>query len=405
MTRRAVVVPEDTVGAFVGPPQLLAQGAVEGPLAGVTLGVKDLVDVERSVTGAGNPTFAGERDPASETAPAIERMLVAGASVVGKTITDELAFSLSGTNVHYGTPVNVAAPGRASGGSSAGSAAAAAAGLVDLGVGTDTGGSIRVPASYCGIIGWRPTHGAVPMEGVVPLAPSFDTVGLLGREAALVRRAAAVVLREPATDVPAPSPVARLSLVAEAMASVAPAIATSVRDGARRVAADLGVALDESPLGVDLDEALDAFRALQGREAWEAHGAWLTATQPAMGEGIRGRFEAASKVTDDEVAAGLVTRGAVRALVEAATDASAVLVLPSAASAAPTPRLHPAAYADVRGRTLRLTSIAGLSGAPAVSLPLADDEGLPLGVCLVGAPGADLALLDGAVAVMEATDT
>ena len=189
------------------------------------------------------------------------------------------------------------------------------------------------------------------------------------------------------------------------MASVAPAIATSVRDGARRVAAALGVALDESPLGVDLDEVLDAFRALQGREAWEAHGAWLTATQPPMGEGIRGRFEAASKVTDDEVAAGLVTRGAVRALVEAATDSERRPRPAVGRQRGAHARLHPAAYADVRGRTLRLTSIAGLSGAPAVSLPLADDEGLPLGVCLVGAPGADLALLDAAVVAMEATDT
>ena len=276
-------------------------------------------------------------------------------------------------------------------------------GGVDLGVGTDTGGSIRVPASYCGIVGWRPTHGAVPMEGVVPLAPSFDTVGLLGRKADLVRQGAAVVLGERRPDAPAPAPVTRLSLVSEAMEAVSATIASSVREGTRHVAATLNVALDESPLGVDLDEALDAFRALQGREAWSAHGAWLTATDPPMGEGIRGRFEAASKVTDDEVATGLAVRAAVRALVEAATESGTVLVLPSAASAAPTPHLHPAAYADVRARTLRLTSIAGLAGAPAVSLPLADDDGLPLGVCLVGAPGADLALLDAAVAVIEAT--
>ena len=395
-----VIVPEDTVGAFVGSPALLAEGAAGGSLTGVRLGVKDLIDVAGSVTGAGNPAFAAGRDPAAETAPAIERLLAAGASVVGKTITDELAFSLSGTNVHNGTPANVAAPGRAPGGSSAGSAAAAAAGLVDLGVGTDTGGSIRVPASYCGIVGWRPTHGAVPMEGVVPLAPSFDTVGLLGRDAGVMRRAAAVLL---GGEHDGAGPVVLLVLVAEALAAVGPAIGESVRQGAQAVADALGASVEEAPLGVDLTDTLDAFRALQGREAWEAHGAWLTAAQPSMGEGIRARFEAASKVTDDEVATGDITRAATAAAVAAATEGGTVLVLPSAASAAVAPAMDPVAYASVRVATLRLTSLAGLSGAPAVSLPLADDGGLPLGVCLVGARGSDLALLDAAVTTLASS--
>ena len=115
-------------------------------------------------------TFAADRTPAVAHATAVELLVDAGATVIGKTITDELAYSLSGTNVHFGTPVNPAAPGRIPGGSSAGSASAVAAGLCDLALGTDTGGSIRVPASYCGILGWRPTHGAVSTRGVVHLA-------------------------------------------------------------------------------------------------------------------------------------------------------------------------------------------------------------------------------------------
>ena len=178
----APLVPHDSIGAFMGAPAMLAAGADDGALAGTSLAVKDVFDVVGTVTGAGNPDFAAGRGAASSNAVAVQQLVDAGASVVGKTITDELAYSLAGTNVHYGTPTNVNAPGHAPGGSSAGSAAAVAAGLVDLAIGTDTGGSIRVPASYCGIYGWRPTHGAVSVDGVVPLAPGYDTVGLFARD-------------------------------------------------------------------------------------------------------------------------------------------------------------------------------------------------------------------------------
>ncbi|MEO5901638.1 MAG: amidase family protein, partial [Ilumatobacteraceae bacterium] len=211
-------LPTDTVGAFVGPPALLAPGVAGGPLDGCRLAVKDLFDVVATVTGAGNPAFAETRAPATANAPAVQRLVNAGATVVGKTITDELAWSLAGTNVHYGMPRNVAAPGRVPGGSSAGSAAAVAAGLADLALGTDTGGSVRIPASYCGIFGWRPTHGSVPSDGVVPLAPSFDVVGLFARRIGLLMIGAQALLGlgrsggDPAPSAsPSPSPSASTS--------------------------------------------------------------------------------------------------------------------------------------------------------------------------------------------------
>jgi amidase len=390
-----VVVPTDTVGAFVEPPAVLATGAATGPLAGRTLAVKDLVDVAGAVTGAGNPTFAAGRAPAPGEAPAVARLLAAGATVVGRTITDELAFSLSGTNVHFGTPVNVAAPGRAPGGSSAGSAAAVAAGLIDLAIGTDTGGSVRVPASYCGILGWRPTHGAVPIAGVVPLAPSFDTVGLLARDPGVLTAGAKALLG----DEGEPSPVTSLLVVEEALAVAGEPAATAVVAGAGAVAAALGVPVATEPAGLDLDAALVAFRARQMAEAWAAHGDWFSRERPAMGPGIRGRFEASARVTPAQVAAADGVRAAVRAVVLAATAGGVALVVPSAPGPAPAPGMDADAYGAVRLATLRLTAIAGLAGAPAVSQPLATVEGCPLGVCLVGAPGADLALLAAAEAV------
>jgi hypothetical protein len=158
---------------------------------------KDLIDVAGQVTGGGNPHWHQRQTPATRSAPVIERLLRAGAALVGKTITDELAFSLEGENAHYGTPINPRAPDRLPGGSSSGSAVAVAAGLADLGLGTDTGGSVRVPASFCGLFGWRPSHGRVPMDGVVPFAPSFDTVGLFAREAGHLRLAAHCLLETP----------------------------------------------------------------------------------------------------------------------------------------------------------------------------------------------------------------
>jgi amidase len=382
-TPRAVRVPPDPVGAFVGAPSVLATGAASGPLAGRTLAVKDVFDVAGTVTGAGNPDFAASRGPAAAHAAAVAALVDAGATVVGRTVTDELAYSLSGTNVHHGTPRNVAAPGRVPGGSSAGSAAAVAAGLVDLGLGTDTGGSIRVPASYCGIAGWRPTHGRVDTSGAVPLAPSFDTVGLLARDLRLLARAARVLAGADDPSVEAPTgPAAALG---ELMAVVAPPVRAAV----------VG-AVGDPPLawlGVDPTSAAAAFRALQGREAWRTHGPWITGARPRFGPGVAARFDAASRVTDDEVADAEVVRAAVRAAMVQATAGGRVLVAPAAPG--PAPALDERAVAKAAGRslTLQLTALAGLAGAPVVVVPRASVDGLPLGVAVMGAPGADLGLL------------
>jgi amidase len=383
----AAVVPVDTVGAFVTTPALLLAGAADGPLAGTRLAVKDLFDVAGSVTGAGNPAFAAQRAPAATSATAVTRLVAAGASVIGKTVTDELAYSLSGTNVHYGTPQNVNAPGRVPGGSSAGSAAAVAAGLADLALATDTGGSIRVPASYCGIAGWRPTHGAVPMDGVVPLAPSFDTAGLVAADASTLAAGARALL---GGGDPRPTPGGpRLVMVDEILADATPAVAAEVR----RVATGLGAEAQPRALGIDLGDAVAAFRAWQGWEAWQEHGAWIGTARPALGPGIAARFAAASRVTAEEADAARRHAATARDAVLAATADGTVLVVPGAAGAAPAPSPDAALHEAQRARTLRLTCLAGLAGAPVVVLPLAADEGLPLGIAFIGHPGSDLELL------------
>ena len=381
----AVSIPVDTVGAFVGAPSELVAGAPGGPLDGVALAVKDMFDVAGTVTGAGNPTFAVGRAPATTSAAAVQRLVAAGATVVGKTITDELGYSLSGTNVHFGTPRNVRAPGRIPGGSSSGSAAAVAAGLVGLALGTDTGGSIRVPASYCGILGWRPTHGAVDIAGVLPLAPTFDTVGLLASDPAVLLAGAAALL-DPVDDDARP---VRLAWIGEAMGDVEPAIADACRAGV----AALGAEPPTIDLGIDLLVALGAFRDRQGWEAWRADGPWIDRVHPDMGPGIAARFQAASQITRDAVDRADAVREAVRDAVVRATADGTILVQPAAAGAAlPLVASGADGRADQERRrtaTLRLTCIAGLAGAPVVVLPVAADGGLPLGVAFVGAPGRD----------------
>jgi amidase len=318
-------------------------------LAGARLAVKDVLDLAGTVTGAGNPDFARDRPPAAASAGAVQQLVDAGCTVVAKTMTDELAYSLAGTNVHYGMPPNPAAPGRVPGGSSSGSASAVASGTCDLGLGTDTGGSIRVPASYCGILGWRPTWGAVDTSGVVHLARSFDTVGLLARDAALLVAAASVLVEDDGSTVTSSAPLE----------------------------------------GLDLDRCAGAFRALQGREAWLEHGTWITATSPRFGPGVAERFRLASLVTDEEVAAAELVRDEVRAFVAEATAGGRVLRSAAAAGPAPTPE----GAAGVRAANLRLTCVAGLAGAPVVVRPGPPVDGLPVGEAAMGAPGSDLALL------------
>ena len=167
----------DRLNAFLDLPQVPVASAQSGRLEGLKLAVKDIFDVAGYKTGCGNPDKSAEAKIAEHTMPAVQLLLDQGARFAGKTQMDELAFSLMGINAHFPAPVNSAAPDRVTGGSSSGSAAAVAGKLVDIAVGSDTGGSIRAPASFCGLIGLRTTHGRIPLEGAMPLAPSLDTFG------------------------------------------------------------------------------------------------------------------------------------------------------------------------------------------------------------------------------------
>jgi amidase len=379
--------------AFIDPlrvgPAELATGRSGGPLDGVPLAVKDVIDVAGIPTGAGNPAFLEDAVPAARHAAAVQRLLDVGAHVIGKAHTDELAFSLSGTNAHYGTPRNPNAPGRVPGGSSSGSASAVALGVAEIALGTDTAGSIRVPASYCGVWGLRPTHGRVPLDGVLPLASSFDTCGLLAASGEWLERAGLPLLAAH----PAEPPEA-LVLATDLFAAAQPDVAAAVGAAAARLAHALAVPLDRAPLAGDaIDGWLEAFRGRQFVEAWRADGAWIEARRPSMGPGVARRFATAKATPPGAAEAAGPAGDAVRAALARVLPAGGALILPATSTVAPRPDLDAAGKEAVRMGTFRLTTIAGLAGAPAVSLPLTAVDGRPVGVSLLARPGEDERLL------------
>jgi amidase len=379
---------EDSFGAFVPGPRAHHSGGA-GPLAGVRLAVKDLFDIADYPTTYGHPDWARTHPPrAAGTAPAVSALLEAGAELVGKTKTVELAFGLTGENVWYGTPLNPAAPDRFPGGSSCGSAAAVAGGLADLALGSDTGGSVRIPASYCGLYGIRPTHGAVSLAGACPLAPSFDTAGWFARDAGLLARAGDVLL--PGGGEGAAGPLLR---VEEAWEGADPAVAEALRPALARIEAPLGPALPLhlAPEGIDAFYA--AFRTLQAEEVWATLGTWIEATQPQFGPGVAERFEYARQVPAEAAKAGRAFRQLVQARLRPLLAGGAVLAFPTSPCPAPLLAASQEEQGRVRARTIGVTAIAGLAGCPEVTLPLGRADGAPIGLSLVMAPGRDRALL------------
>ncbi len=382
----------DSLGAFVPESQVNMAGAEDGPLRGVTFAAKDIFDIAGQVTGCGNPDWARSHDPASDTAPAVQRLLDAGAYLVGKTITDELAYSLNGQNHHYGTPSNVNAPGRIPGGSSSGSASAVAGGLVDTALGSDTGGSIRTPGSYCGLYGLRPTHGRIPLEQVMPLAPSFDTVGWFTRDAELLRRVGEVLFGEQADDAAAP---VRLLLAEDAFALAEEAVRDTLAPWVHKLEARLSpgekVVLGEP--GGGLEDWMWRFRKIQAHEIWQVHGEWIETQKPRFGPEIAERFAWAQSVESAEAETASTARGEFAARVEALIPADTLLCLPTTPGIAPLASAGTEALLEHRGRVLSLNSIAGLSGLPQVTLPLGTVSGCPVGLSLIAARNADLSLL------------
>ncbi|WP_086007985.1 amidase family protein [Nocardia concava] len=368
---------DSTVWRERGTPLVPATGA--GALSGHTVAVKDLYAVAGFPLGGGVADFLGE--PSTAHADVVARLLAAGADITGIAQTDEFAYSITGGNGRYGMPVNPVAPQRIPGGSSSGSAVAVARGEVSIGLGTDTAGSIRVPAAYQGLWGIRTTHGCLSRAGVLPLAQSFDAVGWMTRDLETLKAVADCLLPE---QVSTP---ARL-IVDPALCELADDdLAAASLGAAKRMGAAEAI-VDAEP-----ETWFAAFRTVQGFEAWSNHGEWIRAHPDALEPEVAQRFQAASMITEEQaLAAREVLRTAADLLRAALRDR--ILVLPTTATPPPPRMALLGTLESGRTRTLYLTCLASIAGAPAVNIPLPSVEGIPSGLCLIGAPGMDRAILD-----------
>lgn len=366
------------------------KGAASGPLAGLSAVVKDMYDIAGERTGCGSPEWLATHPPAARNCPPVQKILDAGATIIGKTVCDEYFYSVSGANAHYGTPVNIRAPGRLPGGSSAGSAAACGAGLCDFALGSDTGGSVRVPASFNGIYGLRPTHERIEHSGVADMAPSFDVPGWFAATPGVFRKVGAVLLdnRRVAAQIN------RVVVLEDAFAQAEEPVADLLRTLLEFMSDDLpGMA--HSRIAPDgFDPWREAFRIVQAYETWQTFGAFVTKHRPNIGPGVKERMQFASTVTSAQADASREVVNKARDHIRQIVVPGTVLALPTAPSIAPKIEISGAELEEFRTRVMRLTCTSGISGLPQMNIPGGTINGCPIGLSFIGWAGGDEALLD-----------
>ena len=341
------------------------RGVATGPLAGLSAVVKDMYAIKGERTGAGNPDWLAYATPAAAHCAVVEKLLAAGATITGKTICDEFFYSVAGINAHYGTPTNVRAPGRTPGGSSSGSAAAAAAGACDFALGSDTGGSVRIPASLCGIYGIRTSHGRVDTKGVMDMSPSFDTVGWLAATAGVFRKVGGVLLGGEAVS----APIRNLLIADDGFAEADGGVGALLKDALVAMAGSLPKPQHVRIASNGLDPWRDAVRIIQAYEIWKIYGRFIEDKQPRFGPGVAERMQAAAKIASAQVDAAREVHKVAREKIRAQIAPGTVVALPSAPCIAPRTDAPGAELDLYRTRVMRLTCIAGLGGLPQVSIP------------------------------------
>ncbi|GLX70044.1 amidase [Paenibacillus glycanilyticus] len=382
----------DTYNAFVKP-ELELPPVGEGLLSGLVFAVKDVFAIKGYTSGAGNPDWLRTHSPWEKTASSIKKLLASGARLTGTTHTDELMYSINGQNEHYGTPINPKAPDRIPGGSSSGSAVAVAAGAVDFALGTDTGGSVRVPSAYCGIYGFRPTHNLVAIDGVIPLAGSYDTVGWMARDSALLRKVGEVLLAGSGSE-EEPRSFRRLMFAEEAWEKAEPSCRGMLDSSCDRLAQATGLKQEWRSIAPEGLEAWShAFRTTQGREIWQTHGEWIGREKPVFGESIGARFASASNITDEEAQRDASLRRVIQSRLHELLGDDGLLVIPTIPGTAPSRTIHGPAVEERRFKTMQLSCIAGLSGLPQVTIPAGEIDGAPIGLSIIAGPRQDLKLL------------
>src|SRR5215475_10693382 len=374
---------------FVPGAPIRIAGADGGPLAGLTFGVKDLFDVAGHPTGGGNPDWARSHPVPRRHAWAVQRLLDAGATLIGKTITDEVSLGILGENAFDGTPLNPRARDRVPGGSSSGSASAVAQALCDTALGTDTGGSVRVPASFCGLYGIRPTHGRINTTGMLPQAPTSDTTGWFARDAATFARVSAVMLGDEIPHALPTSLVVATDTFGFADANVAAALQPMVQ----RLAALIGHSREDIMAPQGLSVWARTQRTLQPVEAWNTFKDWLDERNPRFAFSVARQLLSDSTIPPAEQSWAALMRQEARGRMAHLLPPGTILCLPTTPFPAPPIRQRLSALDPARDRITCLCSQGGLAGHPQVSLPGATVDGLPVGLSIIGPRGSDATLV------------
>ena len=387
----------DAINAFVPGQRITIDGARDGPLAGLTFAAKDLFDVAGFPTGGGNHDWARSNPVPTKHAWAVQTLLDAGAKLIGKTITDEVSLGILGENAFDGTPLNTKAPDRVPGGSSSGSAAAVAAGLCDTALGTDTGGSVRVPASFCGLYGIRPTHGRLDVTGMLPQAPSSDTTGWFARDADTFARVSSVLLGETIADT-LPT---RLIVAVDAFGFADAAVAHALQPMVAKLSILIGSARDEILAPQGLSVWSRAQRTLQPHEAWQTFRPWVERDNPRMAFNVARGLIAGSTIPEADRSWAELMRQEARARMAYLLPPGTILCLPTTPFPAPKKGLPLPVRGPLRDRIGCLCAQGGLTGTPQLSLPGTTVDGLPIGLSIIGGRETDAMLVAVALA-MEA---
>jgi amidase len=379
----------DEIGAFVPGPRVRIEGRTGGPLAGLTFAAKDLFDVAGVPTGGGNHDWPTGRPIPDRHSFAVQTLLDGGATLIGKTITDEVSLGILGENAFDGTPKNSAAPGRVPGGSSSGSAAAVAAGICDTALGTDTGGSVRVPASFCGLYGIRPTHGRIDVRGMLPQAPTSDTTGWFARDAETFAKVSAVMLGE---EIPRTLP-DNLVIATDAFGFADANVAAALRPLVKKLAQLIGHSREDIMAPQGLSVWARAQRSLQPVEAYNTFKPWLDERNPRFAFSVARALVSGSMIPESDRMWATLMRQEARGRMAHLLPEGTILCLPTTPFPAPKVGLPLSVLDPLRDRITCLCAQGGLAGHPQVSLPGATVDGLPVGLSIIGPRGSDATLV------------
>jgi len=376
-------------------------------LLGQRFAVKDIFAIAGETTGFGNPDWLATHEPAESNAPVIDQLLNQGASLVAKSCSDEFALSLDGINEHYGTPHNTQLPDCIPGGSSSGSASMVASEMVDFALGTDTAGSIRVPASYCGICSLRPTFGAISVDGVLPLGPSFDTVGILAPNLYALAKVAACLIT-PTYIASSSHPFKNLIILQECFDLLDQALIPDMMAALMCISPyfkstqSVQKLFPKKMLPGGLVEMVEKFSAIRGYEAWQCHGQWIEEVKPDMAESVKQRFLLCHDATESDAMAARVLQTEMQQFLTEKLNDDYVFCLPTTVNLPPLKSAGADELQKNRMSNMQLCSIASFAGLPQVTIPLPltqlnikspSGRTISSGISLIAGKNHDLALL------------